>query len=64
MASVPTIDRDDEILEAGCVDPLPTTVPVRDAHFGGQLVGSRRPRYQRDFEIVQTGGGDRVQVKL
>ena len=48
VASAPTIDRDDEVIESKAFEPLPPTVPVRDAHLGGELVGSGRPYYRGD----------------
>lgn len=49
IASAPSIDRDNEVVEARCFSQapggLPEQVPVRSAHFGGELVGSGRPYY-------------------
>jgi len=49
VASTSSIDRDDEVVEdkafAKAPGGLPATVPVRSAHFGGELVGSGRPYY-------------------
>jgi hypothetical protein len=50
VASSPSIDRDDEIVEAREFEPLPAKVPVRSAHFGGELVGSGRP-YHRGSDL-------------
>lgn len=44
VASRPSIDRDDEVIEAGAFQPLPAKVPVHDRH-GGELIGSARPYY-------------------
>jgi hypothetical protein len=53
IASAPTIDRDDEVLEARCFEPLPQRpVPVRSRHFGGEQVGSGRPRYDGDVLLL------------
>jgi len=52
VASTPSVDRDDEVLQARCFVPLPEQVPVRSAHFGGEQVGSGRPYYV----------GDRLQI--
>lgn len=52
MASVPTIDRDDEILRPGATTRCPPWRWCAKAHFGGQIVGSGRSRYQRDQLII------------
>ena len=48
IASAPTLDRDNEVVAGRAFDPLPDRVPVRDGHFGGELVGSGRPYYRGD----------------
>ena len=48
VASAPSVDRDGEVIEGKAFEPLPTTVPVRDGHFGGELVGSGHPYYRGD----------------
>jgi hypothetical protein len=54
VASVPSVDRDDEIVAERAFEPLPRQpVPVRDAHFGGQLVGSGRPHYQGNQLLLE-----------
>jgi len=44
VASTPSVDRDDEVLEPGCFDPLPAQVPVHATH-SGPIIGSGRPYY-------------------
>lgn len=53
MASTPTVDRDDEVVEARCFLPLPKQVPVRSAQFGGEQVGSGRPYYSGGDLLVE-----------
>ncbi len=52
VASLPTIDLNDEVIEQGAFEPLPEIVPVRDTHFGGHLVGGGWPRYQGNQLLI------------
>jgi hypothetical protein len=52
VVSTASIDRDDEVLEARCFEPLPQQVPVRDRHVDGEQVGSGRPRYDGDVLLL------------
>lgn len=48
IASAPTLDRDDEIIDANAFEPLPASVPVHVDHVFsvGAVVGRGVPRYQ------------------
>ncbi len=45
VASTPSIDRDNEIVDSGAFEPLPARVPVHAEHFG-EIIGSGRPYYE------------------
>jgi hypothetical protein len=53
IASTPSIDRDDEVLEGRCFEPLPSRpVPVRNGHVAGEQVGSGQPRYEGNVLLL------------
>jgi len=45
VASAPSVDRDNEVVDAFAFEPLPATVPVHAEHFG-EIIGSGRPYYE------------------
>lgn len=53
VASAPTIDRDGEVLDAGCFEPLPASIPVHAFHDFKDPVGRARPFYQGTELMVE-----------
>jgi HK97 family phage prohead protease len=54
IASTPGVDRDGEVLMAGCFNPLPETVPVHLDHRmdAANVIARARPRYQHSDLVI------------
>ncbi len=52
IASMPTLDRDREVILKGAFLPLPDTIPVHFGHDFNDPVGRARPRYDGEALLV------------
>jgi HK97 family phage prohead protease len=53
IISIPTLDRDNEIVDAKAFDPLPASIPVHFAHDFRQPVGRGVPTYEGDALVLR-----------
>jgi len=54
VLSAPTLDRDNEVIEAGAFDPLPKSVPVHAYHRFDEPIGVGVPAYE-DGKLMLRG---------
>lgn len=53
VASMPTLDRDGEVITAGAFNPLPETIPVHAYHDFNDPVGRGRPFYDGQTLMIE-----------
>lgn len=53
VASMPVLDRDGEIIDAGAFEPLPESVPVHAYHSFGDPVGVGEPFYEGEQLMIR-----------
>lgn len=53
VLSMPTLDRDDEVIDVRAFDPLPPSIPMHAFHDFGLPIGRAVPRYEGDRLVAR-----------